>query len=131
MNDHLIFYDADCKLCHQAVDHLSKIDDDKRLLFAPLEGETAVEILIGPNARYARANSLVLVESFRSDRRRFWIRSQAAFRIYWVLGSYWIGWLSFLPAWMTDWIYRWVAHHRHYLRFGWKHPSFKSDRFLS
>jgi predicted DCC family thiol-disulfide oxidoreductase YuxK len=127
---HLVFYDGDCALCHTAVLHLMRLDKEKLLLFAPLEGETAREILVGSNAHYARADTIVLVESFRSDAREFWVRSQAIFRVYWLLGRGWIGWLSFLPGWVCDWAYRSVAKHRHRLHFGWERPEFKNDRFL-
>lgn len=130
MREHLIFFDGDCALCHRAVLQILKEDTKQIFVFAPLEGETAKEILIGPNARYAREDSLILVESFRSDRRRFWVRSKAVFRIYWLMGSRWIGWMCYLPAWMSDWAYRWVAKHRHRLHFGWERTEFQNDRFL-
>src|SRR5690606_15632130 len=91
--EHLIFYDGDCAFCHRAVLEILKADEKKLFDFAPLAGETAKEILIGPNARFAKEDSLVLIESYRSSGRRFWLRSKGAFRIYWLMGSYWIGWL--------------------------------------
>ena len=127
---HLIFFDGDCALCYRSVREILKADDKEIFVFAPLGGKTAKEILIGPNAHYAKEESLILIEDFRSDERRFWIRSRGAFRIYWLMGSYWIGWLCFLPAWMGDWAYRWVAKHRHRLRFGWERPEYQSERFL-
>lgn len=128
--EHLIFYDGDCAFCYRAVLEVLKADEKQLFDFAPLSGETAKEILIGPNARYAKEDSLVLIESYRSSGRRFWLRSRGAFRIYWLMESYWIGWLCFLPAWMGDWVYRLVANHRHRLRFGWERPEFKGERFL-
>ena len=130
MSEHLIFFDGDCALCHRLVTYLMTIDPQKKLAFAPLEGETAQEILIGPNAHYVRENTLILVENFRSDKRDFWIRSQAIFRIYWLLNSRWIGWLCYLPGWFCDAAYRSVAKHRHRLNFGWERQEFKNDRFL-
>lgn len=130
MDDHLIFYDADCNFCHQMVLYLIQLDREKQFLFAPLEGETAHQVLTGPNARYAHENSIVLAENFRSDRREFFIRSKAVFRIYWLLGRRWIGWLYFCPAWFCDWIYKGIAKHRHRLHLGWARPEFTTDRFL-
>ena len=130
MNEHLVFYDADCGFCYRFVVNLLAMDRKKQLLFAPLNGETAKEILIGPNAHYALADSVILVENFRSDRREFWMRSQAAFRIYWLIDSRWIGWLSFLPSGFCDGIYSWIAKHRHRLNVGWKRTEFQNDRFL-
>ena len=64
MSKHLIFFDGDCALCHKLITYLITIDPEKKLSFAPLEGRTAQEILIGPNAHYAREETLVLVEDF-------------------------------------------------------------------
>ena len=130
MSKHLIFFDGDCALCHKLITYLITIDPEKKLSFAPLEGRTAQEILIGPNAHYAREETLVLVEDFRSDQREFWTHSQAIFRIYWILGNHLIGWLSYLPVWLCDAVYRTVAKHRHRLNFGWERQEFKTDRFL-
>lgn len=130
MSKHLVFYDADCDFCYRAVLHLIKLDKKNELLFAPLEGETARDVLTGPNARYMHENSLVLFEDFRSDSRELYIRSRAIFRIYWLLGNRWLGWISFLPHRFCDWIYQGVAKHRHRLRFGWERSEFKGDRFL-
>ena len=130
MDSHLIFYDADCDLCYRTVLHLIKLDKNKELLFAPLEGETAKEVLMGANARYIHENSLVLFENFRTDHRRIYIRSQAVFRIYWLLGNRWLGWLSHLPQKFCDLLYQTVAKHRHRLRFGWTRSEFQGDRFL-
>lgn len=130
MSNHLVFFDGDCGLCHKLVLHLIGIDPQRRLFFAPLEGETAQEILIGPNAHYARDETLVLVENFRTDKRQFWVYSQAIFRIYWLLGSRWIGWLCFLPSFLSDAVYRSAAKHRHRLHFGWERKEFQTDRFL-
>lgn len=131
MNDHLIFFDRDCGFCYKAIYYLTELDEESHLfLFAPLNGETAKEMLTGPNRVYANADSLVLVEDYESDQRRFWIRSQAVFRIYWLHGSKWIGWMCYLPPWMCDWAYKYFAKHRHRLGFGWQRKEFQTDRFL-
>jgi predicted DCC family thiol-disulfide oxidoreductase YuxK len=127
---HLIFYDTDCDFCYRAILHLLKLDTKKNLLFAPLEGTTAKEILVGPNAHYAHANSLVLLENYDSDDREFYLRSKAIFRIYWLLGNRLIGWLSFLPGVLCDWFYRGIAKHRHRLHFGWVRKEFQGEQFL-
>lgn len=115
MHEHLIFFDDECPLCHRAVRHILEIDREKHFLFAPLTGKSAQEILIGPQSPLKKANSLVLVEHFRSTNRTFWIRGQAVFRIYWLTGQGWgfLGALSFLPGWLLDSFYKKVAAHRH------------------
>ena len=132
MRDHIIFFDGECPLCHRAVRQIIEIDVDRRFLFASLNGETAAEILIGPQAPLKRAQSLVLVENYRSTAREFYIRSRALFRIYWLVGHGWglIGILSFLPCWVGDLFYRWVAAHRHQFKLKFPQDPGPKDRFL-
>jgi len=131
MHEHVIFFDGECPFCHRAVRHVLEIDIHKRFVFAPLGGETAKDILSGPQAPLKKAGSLVLVENYQSTDRQFWVRSRAIFRIYWLAGNGWglVGILSFLPGWLGDFLYRKFAEHRH--QFKLKMPEAgPSDRFL-
>lgn len=130
MHEHLIFYDGDCAFCHKSVLSILKEDERELFLFAPLEGETARELFIGPNAHFAKEDSLILVEGYRSDKRIFWIRSRAVFRIYWLMDNRWFGWMYKMPSFLIDWAYNWIAQHRHRLHFGWERPEYPKDRFL-
>ncbi len=132
MNDHLVFFDDECPLCHKAVRHIIEIDEHKRFLFAPLRGETARGILAGPQKSLKSSNSLVLAENYQSTERRFWIRSHAIFRIYWLAGNGWglVGILSFLPRWLGDFFYHWVAAHRHQFKLQIPETITPADRFL-
>ncbi|HEX2582822.1 MAG TPA: DUF393 domain-containing protein, partial [Chlamydiales bacterium] len=95
MDEHLIFYDHECPLCIKAVKHVLEIDKNRRFLFAPLEGKTAERILCGPLKPYRSMNSIVLIEQYQSTERRFWVRSKAVLRVYWLAGNGWgiIGWI--------------------------------------
>ena len=132
MNDHIIFFDDECPLCHKAVRHVIEIDRRKQFLFAPLRGKTAQEILTGPQNALKSSNSLVLAENYQSTERRFWIRSHAIFRIYWLVGDGWglVGILSFLPRWLGDFFYNWFAIHRHQFKLQIPEVIEPSDRFL-
>ena len=132
MGEHLVFYDEECPLCNKAVRYILDIDTHKRFAFAPLSGETAAQVLTGPNAHYRRADSLVLLENYQSTERQFWIRSKAILRVYWLVGDGWriIGWLALFPSWIGDLFYRWAAFHRHQFKFK-GNPEFSAkDRFL-
>ena len=132
MNDHIVFFDDECPLCHRAVRHIIEIDEKKLCLFAPLSGETAREILTGPQRALKESNSLVLAENYQSTDRRFWIRSHAIFRIYWLVGNGWglVGILSFLPCWLGDCFYNWLAAHRHQFKLQIPEAIVPPDRFL-
>lgn len=132
MADHLIFFDAECPFCCRAVKHVLEIDVNQRFLFAPLNGETAAEVLTGPQRPLAFANSLVLAENFRSTERRFWIRSRAICRIHWLAGNGWglIGIFSFLPNWIGDFFYNWLAAHRHQFKLKMPGELGPRERFL-
>ena len=132
MDEHIIFFDAECPFCLRSVRHIIEIDIEHHFLFAPLGGETAQDILIGPQAPLRDAQSLVLAENYQSSGREFYIRSRALFRIYWHVGQGWglVGILSFLPCWLTDLIYRWVAAHRHQFKLKMPQEPGPQDRFL-
>ncbi len=132
MYEHLIFFDGECPFCHRAVRHIIEIDVAHHFLFAPLNGETARDILTGPQAPLKKANSLVLVENYQSTERQFWVRSKAVLRTYWLTGNGWglIGIFSFLPAFLGDWIYRWLAAHRHQFKLKISQEPGPKGRFL-
>lgn len=132
MNDHIVFFDDECPFCRKAILHIIEIDQEKRFLFAPLRGQTAHEILIGPQQALRGANSLVVAENYQSTERKFWIRSHAIFRIYWLAGNGWglVGILHFLPSWLGDFFYNWFAAHRHQFRLRMPDRLEPADRFL-
>ena len=132
MHEHVIFFDGECPFCHRAVRHILEIDVNKRFVFAPLSGETADDILTGPQAALKTVNSLVLVENYQSTERKFWIRSRAILRVYWLAGNGWglIGILSFFPGFIGDILYRRFAIHRHQFKLKMPKEPGPKDRFL-
>ncbi len=131
MYEHLILFDGECPFCHRAVRHVIDIDMHKRFIFAPLGGETAREVLTGPQAPLRKANSLILVEDYRSTERCFWSEAKAALRIYWLVGGWGIiGVLSFLPSCIGNPIYRWFAAHRHQFKLQIPEEPGPKERFL-
>lgn len=111
---HLVFYDGDCGLCDRIVQFLIQKDHQQLFVFAPLQGETASIYLknLPPEIRFT--DSLILVENYRLSYPRVYILAKGALRIAWLLGWPWLllGWLSFFPGWMFDWVYRLVASNR-------------------
>ena len=132
MNEHIVFFDDECPLCRKAVRHIIEIDKENHFRFAPLRGATADEVLTGAQKQLKLMNSIVLAEDFDSTTRKFWIRSHAILRIYWLVGNGWglVGILSFLPAKIGDFFYNWIAEHRHQFKLQYPEPLEPQDRFL-
>lgn len=132
MREHLIFFDSECPFCHRTVAWIIGMDTDRHFLFAPLNGSTAQDILVGPQKPLARANSLILVENYLSTERVFWTCSQAIFRIYWLSGNGWglVGILSYLPAQICNFFYRKFANHRHQFKLKIPQDPGPKERFL-
>ncbi|MCH9627469.1 MAG: hypothetical protein S4CHLAM2_11090 [Chlamydiales bacterium] len=124
----IIFYDGMCPLCNRAVRFLLAADAKKQFYFAPLEGETAQSKLKNLRSKHPDLDTLVLY--INAD--TVLIEGRAALRILWVLGGRYalLGWLSFLPSFLFDAIYRLVARYRFRL-FSKKVTIDKTDRFLS
>jgi predicted DCC family thiol-disulfide oxidoreductase YuxK len=132
MFDHLILFDSECPLCHHSVEHIIEIDIHKRFIFAPLNGETAAELLEGPQRNLRKLDTLILVENYQSTERKFHIQSKAVLRTYWLIGNGWglIGIFSFLPSCISDIFYRCIATHRHRFKLKMPKEPGPAERFL-
>lgn len=113
----LLFFDGVCGLCSRSVDFVLARDRRELFQFAPLQGETARQLL--PPADVNDLNSMVLLVEGRSFRK-----SSAAVRVLWRLGFGWrllsvFAWLVPLP--LRDLVYDLIARNRYRL-FG-KHET--------
>lgn len=110
---HLVFYDGNCGLCDYVVQFLLQHDKKGKFVFAPLQGETADQLLEG----ISREDSLVLIENYKTSQKKTYLFGQAALRILWLLGGGWkiLGWLNFLPPFLYNWAYSLVAKNRYRL----------------
>ena len=113
--NHLIFYDGNCPLCNLTVRFLLRVDKKESFLFAPLEGETAAAELKEHPHLTQDLDTLVLLEHYSTPQQQLLYRGKAALRIAWYLGGVWrlLGWLSFLPSFPFDLIYRIIARNRY------------------
>lgn len=114
-NMNIVFYDGQCGLCDHTVQFLLHADKKKLFHFAPLQGRTAQRVLKELSPDQQKEDSLVLVENYGSSTEKFYLLGKASLRILWLLDGPWLllGWLSFLPSFLYDWIYRLIARHRH------------------
>src|SRR5687768_10172411 len=131
INEPLILYDGVCNLCNRWVQFVLKHDSRRQFYFAPLQGTTAKNIL---SERFQEQNvqdTVVLI-----DNNKVYTRSEAALRIFKLLGN---GWklfygLMIVPRFIRDGVYRFISKRR-YKWFGKSDscilpaPEWK-DRFL-
>jgi len=131
---HIVFFDGDCPLCNYAIRFILAKDKHKIFMFAPLQGKTAATELVEFYAQNRSLDTLVLIENYGKNEEKTLIEGKAILRICWHLkGIYsFIGWISFLPSFLFDIIYRVVARYRHKL-FSKTSPMPNSlqDRLLS
>jgi predicted DCC family thiol-disulfide oxidoreductase YuxK len=103
----LIFFDNECLLCSRSVQWLIRKDKKSILQFAPLQGETARNLL--PSAHSAKMNTLILW-----NEGNIYLRSQAVFKILSYLEKPWsyLSYLAYFPKFISDFFYRIIARFR-------------------
>jgi len=114
---YIIFYDASCGLCSNAVSFVIKQDKNKIFYFAPIGGKTWEQEIGDAIPMSIALDSVVLLDKTH-DPKQIFIRSKAAFRVLWLLGGIFacMGVFSFLPKFLlypSDLVYRFIAKHRH------------------
>ena len=101
----IVFFDSDCLMCQGALRWLNRLDARDRLLFAPLNGETAKDLAIASDD-----DSMAFVKDGNIYRA-----SEAARMAFCEAGGMGgvIGlFLKLLPLGLRDWGYRWIARNR-------------------
>ena len=118
----IIFFDGSCPLCNRAIGFVLQADRKKLFLFAPLEGITAEKLL-----PHAPKETLVLL-----DGEHVYTASRAVLRLLWLLGGRYklVGILCFLPPFLFDWLYRYVARRRYSLFAKQQKRELTQDRLL-
>ena len=97
---HIIYYDGECAFCNRTVHFVQTHDKHHRFDYKPLQELPGADL-----------STVILVEESGRQLKR----GKAGLRILWLLGGWWRlpGALSFLPAFLSDTIYRLIATHRH------------------
>lgn len=133
-NMHVVFYDGVCHLCDRTVQFLLRMDRDRVLSFAPLQGEAAKHLNKGSPSTDMK--TMLFVENYGTGDERVSSRSTGILRMLAHLGGVWriLSWFRIVPAPLRDVLYRVVAHYR-YVWFGrfdtCRLPSAdESERFL-
>jgi len=126
----IIFFDGVCALCNRFVDVVLRADKRGTFRFAPLQGDTAKELL-PPLRKDPSEWSLVYL-----DERGTYDESDASLEVCRRLGGLWrlLGLLRVVPRPVRNAVYRVIVHNR-YRWFG-RHPTCRvptpeeRDRFL-
>lgn len=107
----IIFFDGVCGVCNAFVDAFLRLDRRRAFLFAPIQGETAQQLL-PPLPEHPGAWSIVYL-----DERGTFERSDACIEIAKRLGGTWalVGCLRIVPRILRDGIYGLVARNRYRL----------------
>src|SRR5690606_31508992 len=83
MKKAIVYFDGVCGLCNHSVDLLVKIDKKNKLLFAPLQGSTALNELPKTND-YVDISTIIF-----SKNNQHFIKSEAAIQIMIEVGGIW------------------------------------------
>lgn len=104
----ILFFDGKCPLCRSIVHFLLKQDKNKAFFFAPLQGETAKNIL--EEDEYLNLRTVILYENHHR-----YIKSDAVLEVFKRLGPplSFLSYFSFLPKNFRDFIYQIIAKYRY------------------
>lgn len=104
----IVFYDGFCALCNSSVQFLLRIDKKSRLQFAPLQGETAQQLL--PPSAIVELNSMVFLKE-----GILYKNSSAILHLLKSIGGIWQVFYCFilLPEKCRDAVYKFIARNRY------------------
>ena len=104
----IVLFDGICNLCNQSVKFILKYEKNEFFKFATLQSKAAQEKLI-PFQHEKITDSVLLIE-----KGKLYQQSTAALRIVKKLKYFWwIYYLIYLPKWMRDPFYQWIARNRY------------------
>ncbi len=111
----MVLFDGVCVLCDSSVRWLLDADRQKRLSFAPLQGETAREVLRRHPDVTGDLSTVLYVRDFGGPAETIHQRSGAAAAILRDLGGRYrlLACFRLLPRPLRDAIYDWIAAHRY------------------
>lgn len=112
MSEHIVFYDGECGLCQRSVQWLLNRDKKGILRYAPLQGETAAELLSSVDLP-EELDSIIYYSEVDEKIQVEWY-SGAILRLLPLLPFPWSLGIMFLvvPQFIRDGVYRFIAKNR-------------------
>jgi predicted DCC family thiol-disulfide oxidoreductase YuxK len=109
----ILFFDGVCGLCNRTVDFVLQEDRDRKILFAPLQGET-FKAFVKDHPEVSTVDS-AFVLSYTAQGEQLLMRSDAIFYILGQLPQFrWIAQIGhFIPRPIRDSVYRLIASTRY------------------
>jgi predicted DCC family thiol-disulfide oxidoreductase YuxK len=106
----LVLFDGVCNFCNYWVNFAIKRDRKNKLLFTPLQGETAKRVLPKYNLNPTSLSSVIFIDAGKA-----YTQSSAAIRICKHLGGRWklFYGLIIIPKFIRDFIYNIIARNRY------------------
>lgn len=122
----IVLFDGICNLCNASVLFIIKYEKNAQILFGSLQAVKSQNILKTIDKNIEASDSVLLIEN-----GKVYQNSSAALRIARKLKFFWIFYyLIFLPTWMRDPIYQWIAKNR-YQWFGKRNQCMIPDEKLA
>lgn len=106
----IILFDGVCNLCNKSAQFILKHDKKKHFLFASLQSDAAVNLLLQFNSNISNLSSIILIEN-----GKVYEKSTAVLRIARNLSPVWnlFYYFIFLPIKFRDYLYDFVARNRY------------------
>jgi predicted DCC family thiol-disulfide oxidoreductase YuxK len=94
-----IFYDDNCPFCVKIINYVKKLDKKSQFTFTSLDGKKAKTLFSGNYGFLRKKRSIVFLEG-----KRVWVKSNAAFRLIWLLGGKYkyLGSLFVIPGFLFN-----------------------------
>jgi len=112
---HVVFFDGECFMCNRSMRMLMGLDRKQRLRFAPLQGETAREVIERREDLEFDLKTIIYVENLGGKNEKVFLRSTAVLQSVIRTGR---GWASLarlalvVPRPLRDVVYNFIARNR-------------------
>lgn len=113
-NRRIVFFDGDCGLCQRSIQIFTDLDIQNVLLFAPLQGQTAEELLPEDLRDSDSLSTMAYVVASDDGTTTISTESDAVIRVLADIGglSRLVSFLGLLPKSLRNSVYRYVANNR-------------------